>query len=271
MDRVDRGHGYATADAGVEVTAATSARVNPGAEGVSDADVTATAPKAPALRRDAERNRQLILSTAKAAFAQRGFDATLNEIAKEAGLGVGTVYRRFPTIEALIDAVSADAHRSIERIIDETLAMPKAWDGLHRFMAMMLEFQIADKGLRDVVMARHGNDPAKQYAMQPKIDPAVRDLVSRAQAEGDLRPDVTATDIGVLLVGALSFAEFTALQPGEVWRRHLSLLLDGLRHPPGAARPVLEQPPLDPGQIDECLNGWTFGGREVPRERQKSS
>jgi AcrR family transcriptional regulator len=237
----------------------------------SCAAVTAIAQKARPLRRDAERNRLLILSAAKTVFAQRGLDASLDEIAKEAGLGVGTVYRRFPNRDALIDALSADVHRSIERILDEALATPSAWDGLHYFMAAMLESQTADKGLRDAMMARHVDHAAEEDLLRAKIDPAMEDLVTRAQAEGDLRADVTVTDIGVLVVAALGIAEFTASQSTEVWRRHLTILLDGLRTRPAGANSVLEQPPLDTDQINACMNGWKYGSRETPRPRQRPS
>ena len=86
------------------------------------------------LRRDAERNRQLILDTAKMVFAQRGLDASLDEVAHAAGLGVGTVYRRFPNRDALIDALFDDMLASIVRIVEESLALPRAWDGLVHFM-----------------------------------------------------------------------------------------------------------------------------------------
>jgi AcrR family transcriptional regulator len=233
--------------------------------------VTAIAQKARPLRRDAERNRLLILSAAKTVFAQRGLEASLDEIAKEAGLGVGTVYRRFPNRDALIDALSADVLSSIERIIDEAITMPRAWDGLYHFMAAMLESQSADKGLRDAMVSRHGYQSAEEDIVRAKLEPAMFDLVSRAQQQGDLRPDVTATDIGVLLVAALGIAEFTASQSNDVWRRHLAILLDGLRARPTGTNSVLDQPALNPDQIDECMTGWKYGSRETPRQRQKPS
>ena len=232
---------------------------------------TPTVPEARPLRRDAERNRQLIIGAAKVVFAQRGLDASLDEIAKEAGLGVGTVYRRFPNRDALIDALSADVLSSIERLADEALAMPRAWDGLRHFMSSMLESQTADKGLRDVMIARHMVNSEQEDVVRAKLEPALDDIVRRAQEEGDLRPDATATDIGVLEVAALGIAEFTASQSSEVWRRHLSILLDGLRARPDGGNSALEQPALNADQIDECMHGWKYGSRETPRQRQKPS
>jgi len=222
------------------------------------------------LRRDAERNRLLILSAAKTVFAQRGLDASLDEVAKEAGLGVGTVYRRFPNRDALIDALFADGLSSIERIVEEALAMPRAWDGLEHFMASMLESQAVDKGLRDVMMSRHVvlKDPDDDF-VRNQIQPALYELIRRAHEDGDLRTDVAATDIGVLEVAALGIVEFSASAAPEVWRRYLSIILDGLRARPAGGNAPLVQPPLDDDQVEACMNGWKYGSREAPRQRPK--
>jgi len=222
------------------------------------------------LRRDAERNRLLILSAAKTVFAQRGLDASLDEVAKEAGLGVGTVYRRFPNRDALIDALFADGVSSIERIIEEALAMPRAWDGLEHFMAAMLESQAMDKGLRDVIMSRHAalKGPDDDF-VRTRIQPALYELVGRAHEAGDLRTDVAATDIGVLEVAALGIVEFSASAAPDVWRRYLSIILDGLRARPAGGNGPLAQPPLDDDQVEACMYGWKYGSREAPRQRPK--
>ncbi|MBR7830742.1 TetR/AcrR family transcriptional regulator, partial [Actinospica sp. MGRD01-02] len=170
------------------------------------------------LRRDAERNRQLILGAAKTVFAQRGLEASLDDVAKEAGLGVGTVYRRFPNRDALIDAMYDDMVRSIIRIVDESVALPRAWDGIVHFMTEMLESQGHDKGLRDVMLSRQNHlfaecgrhEGAHEDVIRERLEPALYDLVARAQQDGDLREDVTATDFGVLLVAAVCTVEFTA-------------------------------------------------------------
>ena len=253
-----------TPPASAKSPAATASPANPRCA------VIAMAEKVRPLRRDAERNRLLILSAAKTVFAQRGLDASLDEVAKEAGLGVGTVYRRFPNRDALIDALFADGLISIERIVDEALAMPRAWDGLEHFMAAMLESQAVDKGLRDVMMSRHAayKGPDDDF-VRTHIQPALYDLVRRANEEGDLRPDVTPSDIGVLEVAALGIVEFTTSAAPDVWRRYLSIILDGLRtRPPGGNAPLI-QPPLEDDQVDACMNGWKYGTRETPRQRPK--
>ena len=230
--------------------------------------VAALADKARPLRRDAERNRLLILSAARTVFAQRGLDASLDEIAKEAGLGVGTVYRRFPNRDALIDALLTDMLSGIERILDEALAMQRAWDGLTHFMASLLESQAEDKALRDVLLARKIHERMHEEVFRERIEGALEDLVSRAQQQGDLRPDIAATDIGVLEIAAVGIVELTASASPEIWRRYLSIILDGLRARTTGNTP-LEQPSLDERQMDACMTGWKYGTRETPRTRPK--
>lgn len=224
------------------------------------------------MRRDAERNRLLILSAARTVFAQRGLEATLDEVAREAGLGVGTVYRRFPNRDALIDALFADGIETVTRIVDQALAMPRAWDGLRHFMSSMLELQCQDKGLRDVMLSRRGPDPDEYDVLRDRIKPPLYELVRRAKQEGDLRTDLSATDIGVLEVAALGAAELTTAVHSEAWRRYLTIILDGMRARPEAGRhgnSPLDQEPLDDDQLDECMAGWKYGGRETPRARQR--
>jgi AcrR family transcriptional regulator len=225
------------------------------------------------LRKDAERNRLLILEAARTVFAQRGLDATLDEVAREAGLGVGTVYRRFPNRDALIEALFTDVVDAIDRVVEESVAMPRAWDGLRHFMGAMLELQCRDKGLRDSMLSGRGPGLEEHDLVRDRIKPLIYGLVLRAQQEGDLRADVTPTDIGVLEIAALGAAEFTAAAGPEVWKRCLTVMMDGMRaRPAGAAgNTPLDQEPLDDDQLDACMVGWKYGSREVPRQQQRSA
>lgn len=225
------------------------------------------------LRRDAERNRLLILSSARTVFAQHGLDASLDEVAREAGLGVGTVYRRFPNRDALIDALFVDSVATLGRLADQSVGMARAWDGLRHFMASMLDLQCQDKGLRDVMLARRAPE-ATEELIRNRIKPPLRDLVRRAQDEGDLRRDLTDTDVGVLEIAVLGAAEFTAQADPDVWHRYLAIVMDGMRARPQApgtpgGNTPLAHPPLDDDQIDACMDGWKYGTRETPRQRQK--
>ena len=222
------------------------------------------------LRRDAERNRLLILSAARTVFAQRGLEASLDEVAREAGLGVGTLYRRFANREALIEALFADGIDTISRLIDQCLAESRAWDGLRTFMASMLELQCGDKGLRDVMLSRRAPAPDEDL-LRMRIQPALDALVERAQQQGDLREDLTSTDVGVLEIALIGAAEFTAAAAPEIWRRYLAIMLEGMRARPVGPREPLEEPPLDDDQIDACMIGWKYGSRQTPRQHTRSS
>ncbi|WP_435827485.1 TetR/AcrR family transcriptional regulator [Actinoplanes philippinensis] len=100
------------------------------------------------LRRDAQRNRERIIEAAGEVFATRGFAATLDDVAHHAGVGVGTVYRRFPTKEELIDAVFTDRLEDLVTLAEEALTAPSAWEGLTGFLRTSARWHAADRGLR---------------------------------------------------------------------------------------------------------------------------
>ncbi len=180
------------------------------------------------LRRDAERNRQRILKAASEVFNERGLEVSLDEIARYAGVGVGTVYRRFRTKEELVEALFVDRIDSIAALAADALAAPDPWSGLVSFMEQMAEMMAGDLGLRQMLMfATYGQDRVA-YARQRNA-PLVQRLVERAQAAGQLRTDLRQTDIPFIV---FLLAEATQLAhsacPG-IWRRYLTLILDGLR------------------------------------------
>ena len=180
------------------------------------------------LRRDAERNRQRILQAAWEAFNERGLDIGLDEIARYAGVGVGTVYRRFRTKEELIQALFMDRVDSIAALAEEAYEAADPWSGLVFFMEQMAEKMAGDLGLRQMLMfANYGQDLVS-YARKRNA-PLVERLVERAQAAGQLRTDLRQTDIPFivfLLADATQLAH--AANPG-IWRRYLTLILDGMR------------------------------------------
>lgn len=236
-----------------------------------DQEYAATPGRTRPLRRDAERNRLLILGAARSVFAQRGLEGTLDEVAREAGLGVGTVYRHFPNRDALIDALFADGLDAIARLADEAAAMPRAWDGVRHFMYSAAQLQSRDKGLRDVMFSRGDSLHRGHELIRQRIKPSLDALVLRARKEGDMRADLTATDIAVMELAVLDVAEFTAAVAPDAWRRHLAIMLDGMRVRPDDAYEPLLQPPMDDGQLETCMIGWKHGSRDRRRLRSKPS
>jgi AcrR family transcriptional regulator len=180
------------------------------------------------LRRDAERNRQRILTAASEVFNERGLDVSLDEIARHAGVGVGTVYRRFRTKEELIEALFMDRLDSVATIADEAYESPDAWCGLVSFMERMAELMAANLGLRQMLMfATYGRDLVA--VARQRNEPLVQRLVERAQAAGQLRADIRQTDIPFIVFMLTDAAHLAyAANPG-IWRRYLTLILDGMQ------------------------------------------
>jgi AcrR family transcriptional regulator len=218
------------------------------------------------LRRDAERNRQVIIETARTMFAERGLDVSLDEVARAAGVGVGTVYRRFPTRDALVDALFADSLTAIVQVVQEARSFPRAFDGLRHFLESVVQMQARDKGLRDVMLSGRPVAP-QQDLIATQFTPPLQALLTRAQQQGDLRPDLTATDVAILEIAVQSTAEFTAAATPDTWRRYLTVILDGMRaRPDGHAEP-LDRPPLDDRQLYTCMDRWKDGFWKTPHPR----
>ena len=199
------------------------------------------------LRKDAERNRRRILDAAGELFAERGLHVTLDAVAQRAGVGVGTVYRRFADKEALIDALFEDRIEEVAALAETGLEADDAWDGLVLFLERSMELHAHDRGLKELLFTTaHGRD--RVAAARERIKPLVTVLVERAQAAGGLRADVQATDLAVVQLMVTSVMEYAGDTAPEVWRRGLAIVLDGLRARPDAtafAAPALTDDELD--------------------------
>lgn len=209
-------------------------------------DVSTTAP----VRSDAKRNRERLVASARELFAQSGIEVSVEEITQHAGLGMGTLYRHFPTKDELIDAVLEDAFAEIIQIARDAAAAEDAWAGLTYFFERMLALHAANRGVKDIVAARaHGARRAE--AMRARIRPLLAGVIERAHEQGTLRADFTIDDLPLVVWTAGRIIELTETAAPGLWRRYLGLLLDGLR--PGAATP-LPSPPLTRAQLTRVLN-----------------
>jgi AcrR family transcriptional regulator len=206
------------------------------------------------LRRDAERNRQRILDAARDVFAERGLGVSMDEIARQAGVGVGTVYRRFPDKEELIDALFLDGLAEIVAIAEEALALDDPWAGLEHFLTGAIEHQCADRGLKELLLSTsHGRARVSQGRDQ--IAPLVEELVVRAKAAGLLRDDVAATDFALLQMSIGAIIDYARDVNPEIWRRILALTLDGMR-PARDGHCTLPVGPLDMEQVECAMRDW---------------
>ena len=188
-------------------------------------------------RRDAERNRQKLLDAGREVFAEDP-GAPFEEIARRAGVGIGTPYRHFPTRDALVEVIYAEHMDEVLAAAEEAADAENAWDGLVAFLERALELQARNLPLRGVFL-RPGADAA--LAECPRlIRPVLARLVARGREQGLVRDDFTLGDLSLALWSFAPIFEATSGVAPGVWRRHLQILLDGMR--PAAATPQRVRP-----------------------------
>jgi AcrR family transcriptional regulator len=211
------------------------------------------------LRRDAERNRQRILKAASEVFTEFGLEVSLDEVARHAGVGVGTVYRRFRTKEDLVAALFEDRVDAIATLAERATREPDPWTGLVHFMEQAAEMLADDLGLRQMLMfATYGQDHVA-YARR-RNQPLVQKLLGRAQAAGQVRADLRPTDIPFIIF-VLTEATVLARQARpDIWRRYLALIIDGMR-PVREGLTPLPVPALLPEEMEKSMR------ESAPRHR----
>jgi AcrR family transcriptional regulator len=192
------------------------------------------------LRADAERNRRLLLDAAAATFAERGLDVSVAEIARRAGVGHGTAFRRFPTKERLVCEVVADRIEALAAAAGELLERDDVDDPLLEFMRHAIELQVADRALAEGVGTGVLSDPGVSAA-HADLMRIVDKLVRRGQEAGQVRDDISGIDVLVLTKGVTAAAEPLREVTPRIWRRYLDLVRDALS--PAAATPLTGRPP----------------------------
>jgi len=179
------------------------------------------------LRSDAQRNRERIVAVAREVFAEHGLDAPVEEIARAAEVGVGTLYRRFPAKEDLIDAVFEETLGELATIARAALAAETGWEGFCTFVERVVELNAANRGLHGLMGSQeHGR--TRIESIRRRMRPLVGRLISRAQAEGTLRPDFKGEDMRMVFAAAGRVIELTHGDARQ-WRRFVAYLLAGLR------------------------------------------
>jgi AcrR family transcriptional regulator len=203
------------------------------------------------LRADASRNRERILEAARELFAARGLDVTMDEIAHHAGVGVGTVYRRFRHRDEIVAALFEQRMVDYAALAEEAAADPDAWNGLVTFLERSLAMQAADRGLKELLVG-HGHADERVVRVRERVMPVIERLVERAHEAGALRADVGALDLPMVSLMIGQVADFSEDVAPGLWRRYLALLLDALRSD-GTALPLA---PLAPDQLDAAMAAW---------------
>jgi len=206
------------------------------------------------LRADAERNRAAILAAASDVFAEQGIEAPLEDIAARAGVGIATLYRRFPAREQLVAAALLDKVTQYAQVAQEALAAPDAWAGFAGYVQRICELQADDRGLADLLSMTLPTDE-HVGRLRSCAEAHVAELVERAKAIGELREDLVGEDLLLLLIANAAVAHVTGRDAPDGWRRFVALVLDGFRSPRTAAdraRPALPAPP-SPTQMANAM------------------
>lgn len=206
---------------------------------VARASTARTSPAAPAapvpslpegrpLRKDAQRTRRLVLDAAGELFARRGLDVGFDEIARLAGVGVGTVYRRFPDRDSLVEALFSEKADEIVADASAALAVSDPWEAIVDFCERTIVKRNRDRGLAEVLAnGEHGHE--RLEALRERMGAILDELLGRGHRAGVVRAEIETVDLALM---TYVLSRFTVDGEPEIWRRYLALLLNAIRTPP---------------------------------------
>lgn len=202
----------------------------------------------PLLRVDAERNRERILAAARELFAERGLDVPIEEVARRAGVGVGTLYRRFPTREALVARAFEAKMAAYADAVAEALAQHDPWLGFCAYVERVCEMQADDRGFNDVLTITFPTHRRFEAARARAYDGFV-ELITRAKAAGQLRQDFVPEDLIMVLMANAGVVNATGDAAPDTWRRLVAYLTQAFA---AAAAAQLPDPP-SPGEMYRAM------------------
>ena|SRR5829696_7267706 len=202
-----------------------------------------------ALRRDAARNRERIIEAAREVFGEQGLDAPIEEVARRAGVGIATLYRRFPTRPDLITCAFAAKMQDYADTTEEALAYDDPWQGFCWYVERLCEMQSGDHGFTEVLTmtfptARGFEDVRNHTFLR------FRELTKRAKRAGRLRKDFSTEDLPLILMANAGVIAAAGAAAPQAWRRVIHVLLQGLERP---ARGPLPKPP-SPEEIMRAMH-----------------
>jgi AcrR family transcriptional regulator len=178
-------------------------------------------------RADSARNRQLLIDAAKAAFTEIGLQVSLEEIARRAGVGIGTLYRHFPSRGSVVEAVYRREVEQLTEAVPQLLKTSQAGEALHKWMHLFVDYIATKRLIAPSLGAATGGTSALRANSAELITHAMTTLVKRAVESGDVRKDIAPSDLLRAMVG-VSYGN-----PDQAWeasaRRLIDLLMDGLR------------------------------------------
>lgn len=200
-------------------------------------------------RRDARERRDRLLAAAQLEFAAHGVDASLEKIARDAGVAIGTLYRHFPTRLDLLMAAFEPRLQEFLDGADSALETDDPWDGFVRYLENLFGVQAGDRGFNDFLSRRFPGN-AETERIHDQMCRQIEDVLARAQDAGVVRPDITQADIVNLIWTNGRIIDATSATAPDAWRRYLHLMLDAYRaeraHP-------LPEPPMTDEQLYDAM------------------
>ncbi|MFG3517185.1 TetR/AcrR family transcriptional regulator [Streptomyces bobili] len=197
-------------------------------------------PAAQPLRSDAERNRERIIAAARAVFARDGLGASMASVAREAGVGIATMFRRFPTKAELVDAVFVDRMDAYGNAVAVALDDPDPWHGFVGYIEAACAMQAADSGFADVLTTTFPTAKALERRRNEAYEGMV-ELIGRAKAAGRLREDFDSSDLVLLHMANAGVVNATGDAAPDAWRRVVALLVQSFETPARGPLPASPQ------------------------------
>jgi AcrR family transcriptional regulator len=202
------------------------------------------------LRKDAERNRERVLAAARQAYAEAGLEVSMAEVARRAGVGIATVFRRFPTREDLIGEVFADRMDAYLGAITTAIADPDPWRGFTGYIEAVCAMQAADRGFAAVLTMTFPTARALEDKRGRAYEGFIK-LIDRAKAAGRLRPDFSAEDLVILLMANAGVVSATGQAAPDTWRRLVGYMIAAFAAPGTAPEPL--PPPPTPTALYRAM------------------
>jgi AcrR family transcriptional regulator len=201
------------------------------------------------LRRDARERRGKLIAAAQREFASHGVDASLEKIARDAGVAIGTLYRHFPTrLDLLVAAFEPRLQEFLEGA-DKALAMEDPWEGFVGYLENLFAVQAGDRGFNDFLSRRFPGN-AETERIHDEMCAQIEDVLTRAQEAGEVRPDLRQADIVNLIWSNGRIIDATSATAPTAWRRQLYLMLDAYRAERAHAIP---EPPMTDDQLYDAM------------------
>lgn len=201
------------------------------------------------LRRDAQERRDRLIEAAQREFAAHGVDASLEKIAREAGVSIGTLYRHFPTRLDLLMAAFRPRVQEFLKGAAKALEIDDPWQGFVYYLENLFAIQAGDRGFNDF-LSRRFTDNAETELIHDQMCQDIANVLARAQQAGEVRPDITMADIVNLIWSNGRIMDATSTAAPSAWRRYLYLMLDAYRAE--RAHPIPE-PPMTYDQLYDAM------------------